>query len=169
MFARQITDDRICCVMFRTAGKRMFCALLMSGSVLLSSLAGSAKADNKSAREQLTEDAMRLLHNNCLSCHNAEKEKGGLQLTSRSALLKGGDSGSVVLPGKPDKSLIVQVLASDADPHMPPKKQLSTNQIQTMRRWVAAGAPWDDTALARAAAPRQVALEKLPDTYQPAF
>jgi mono/diheme cytochrome c family protein len=146
----------------------MFCALLVSGCVLLS-LSASAQSDSKSAREKVTEDAMRLLHNNCLSCHNAEKEKGGLQLTSRDALLKGGDNGAVVLPGKPDKSLIVQVLASDADPHMPPKKQLSTNQIQVMRRWVAGGAPWDETALARAAAPRQVAPEKSPDTYQPAF
>jgi WD40 repeat protein/mono/diheme cytochrome c family protein len=154
--------------MFRTGAQRSFCALLLAGCILLSSLLpASPKASDKQSR--LAEDAMRLLHNNCASCHNSEKQKGGLQLTSREALLKGGDSGSVATPGKPDKSLIVQVLASGADPHMPPKKQLSTNQIALMRRWIAAGAPWDDTALARAAAPREVKIESLPDSYQPIF
>jgi len=153
--------------MFRTSGKRTFCALLVTGCLLLSSLfTASARPDNHG---KLAEDTMRLLHNNCLSCHNAEKEKGGLQLTSRETLLKGGDNGAVVVPGKPDKSLIVQVLSSDADPHMPPKKQLSTNQIQLMRRWVAVGAPWDETALARAAAPRDVNVGSLPESYQPVF
>ncbi|HMJ65237.1 MAG TPA: DUF1553 domain-containing protein, partial [Candidatus Binatia bacterium] len=118
---------------------------------------------------KLTEDAMRLLHNNCFSCHNAEKHKGGLQLASRESLLKGGDNGAVAVPGKPDKSLILKVLAADADPHMPPKKQLSTNQIQLMRKWVAAGLPWDAQALAKAAAPRTVNVGELPQSYQPVF
>jgi mono/diheme cytochrome c family protein len=152
--------------MFRIGSQRILCALL-AGCILLSSLLiASANSAKPSAKAKLTDDAMRLLHNNCVSCHNAEKEKGGLQLTSREALLKGGDSGAVVVPGKPDKSLLVQALASDADPHMPPKKQLSTNQMELMRRWVAAGAPWNETALARAAAPREVKIEDLPPSYQ---
>jgi hypothetical protein len=112
---------------------------------------------------------MRLLHNNCLSCHNAEKSKGGLQLTSRETLLKGGDNGPVVAPGEPQESLILKVLAPDADPHMPPKKQLATNQIQLVRRWIVAGAPWDADAFAKAAAPRTVTLGALPESYKPAF
>jgi mono/diheme cytochrome c family protein len=92
---------------------------------------------------RLAEDAMRFLQANCLGCHNAEKHKGGLELTSRDALLKGGDGGAVILPGKPEQSALFKALAPDADPHMPPKKQLSTNQIALVRKWIAAGAPWE--------------------------
>src|SRR5688500_8227613 len=119
------------------------------------------------AAGKLAQDAMRLLHNNCLSCHNAEKHKGGLRLTSRENMLQGGDNGAAAISGKPDKSLIVKVLAPDSDPHMPPKKQLSTSQIQLVRRWIAAGAPWDKMALAQAAAPRAVSLGQLPSSWQP--
>src|SRR5436190_14528271 len=73
---------------------------------------------------QTTEGAMRLLSANCLSCHNAEKHKGGLQLLTRPDALKGGDDGPVLVPGKPNESALFKALAADADPHMPPKKQL---------------------------------------------
>ena len=49
----------------------------------------------------------------------------------------------VVVPGKPDASLLVKLLAKDADPHMPPKGQLPPDEIATLRDWVAAGAPWN--------------------------
>ncbi|MCI0746361.1 MAG: DUF1553 domain-containing protein [Verrucomicrobia subdivision 3 bacterium] len=151
----------------------MIRALLVSSCVLVLSFA--AVAAEVSARRiaksspKLAQDAMRLLHHNCLGCHNAEKSKGGLQLISRESALQGGDNGPVVVPGKPGESLLVKVLAADADPHMPPKKQLSTNQIQLVRRWIGAGAWWDATALAQADAPRSVTVEDLPDTYQPVF
>jgi mono/diheme cytochrome c family protein len=129
--------------------------------------AATARPSAPANSAAIAENAMRLLHHNCLSCHNAEKEKGGLQLTSRERALLGGDSGPALVPGKPEKSLIIKVLPADSDPHMPPKKQLSTNQIDLIRRWVQAGAPWDEAALARASAPRQVALASLPSSYQP--
>jgi len=110
---------------------------------------------------------MRLLYAHCLSCHNSEKHKGGLQLITRELALKGGEDGAVLVPGKPNESLLLKVLAADSDPHMPPKKQLSTNQIQLVRRWIAAGAPWDPAALAKASAPREVVLGPVPDSYRP--
>jgi len=112
---------------------------------------------------------MRLIYANCLSCHNSEKHKGGLELITRAAALKGGDDGPVIVPGKPDKSLILKALAPDADPHMPPKKQLTTNQIGLMRRWITAGASWDEATLTKASAPREVVLGSLPNSYQPVF
>src|SRR6188768_2838562 len=72
----------------------------------------------------LTRDAMQLLKAECFSCHNEKKQKGGLVLTSREALLKGSDSGSVVAPGDHASSLLTKAILADADPHMPPKKQL---------------------------------------------
>ncbi len=114
----------------------------------------------------LTGEAMRLLNANCLSCHNAEKHKGGLEMISREGLLKGSDSGPVLREDEPKESLLLRVLAADADPHMPPKKQLSANQIALFERWVAAGARWDAEALAKAVAPRTVKLGPLPPSYQ---
>jgi hypothetical protein len=112
--------------------------------------------------------AMRLIRANCLSCHNEEKSKGGLKLTSREAMLKGGDDGAVVVEGKPEESLLIKALAADADPHMPPKKQLSAAKIELLKDWLRAGAPWDASALAgQPSAPRPVALAPLPASYRP--
>jgi hypothetical protein len=128
-----------------------------------------ADARNSSGKATQTENAMRLLSANCLSCHNAEKHKGGLELNTHEAALKGGDGGKVLVPGKPGESPLLTALSPDADPHMPPKKQLSTNQIELMRRWIAAGAPWDRNALEKASAPRTVAIKDVPANYQPVF
>ncbi len=112
--------------------------------------------------------AMRLLKANCLSCHNDEKSKGGLKLTSREAMMKGGEDGAVVVEGKPDESLLIKALAAEADPHMPPKKQLSAAKIGLLKEWLRAGAPWDAAALAgQPSPPRAVALAPVPAAYKP--
>lgn len=148
---------------------RLLLAIFLGGGIAWG--ADAPRRNSKSTEQpdgrQTTERAMRLLSANCLSCHNAEKHKGGLQLLSRGDALKGGDGGPVLVPGKPNESALFKALAPDADPHMPPKKQLSTNQIELMRRWIAAGAPWDETALAKASASREVSLGSLPASYQP--
>ena len=112
-----------------------------------------------------TAAAMQLLKNRCFSCHNEEKAKGGLVMTTHEKLLKGGDSGAALAPGEPEKSPLITSLAPDADPHMPPKKQLSPAHIATLTAWVKAGAPWDTAALI--APPRPVTLTTLPTNYQP--
>lgn len=113
------------------------------------------------------ERSMHVLQANCLTCHSAEKHRGGLRLSSRAEALRGGDNGPVLIPGRAEKSPLWQALQAGADPHMPPKKQLAGPDIETLRRWIAAGARWDNRALARAAAPRVVNLETLPAGYQP--
>ena len=108
-----------------------------------------------------------MLKSRCFSCHNEEKAKGGLVMTSHERLIKGGDNGAVLVPGEPDKSAIITSLAEDADPHMPPKKQLAADQIAKLSSWVKAGAAWDADALI--SKPRPVTLAPLPSGYQPIF
>ena len=108
---------------------------------------------------------MQVLKSRCFSCHNEEKAKGGLVMTSHEKLLKGGDNGAAVVPGDPEKSAIITALEKDADPHMPPKKQLPAEQIAALTAWVKAGAAWDADALI--SKPRAVTLAPLPSTYQP--
>ena len=55
-----------------------------------------------------------LFKQHCLKCHGGAKQKGGLDLRSLGSTLKGGDSGSPVLPGNPDGSLIYKVLLPGA-------------------------------------------------------
>src|SRR5262245_9404652 len=98
--------------------------------VLLGSGAGTAGAappQEKQDREGLDffEKKIRpILVERCYSCHSAEAEKlkAHLLLDSRQGLLKGGDRGPAVVPGDPDRSLLVQALRQiDEDIKMPPK------------------------------------------------
>lgn len=115
-----------------------------------------------------TRNAMHLLKKECFSCHNQNKQKGGLVMTSREALLKGSDSGEVVAEGNPDGSLLAKALLADADPHMPPKKQLAEPEIELLRQWIQDGMRWDEVALAEDdAVVAKVELSRLPASYQP--
>ena len=84
-----------------------------------------------------------LLAENCYSCHSqaAEENKGGLLLDSRAEILKGGDSGEAIVPGKPADSLLIGAVKYE-DYEMPPKGQLADDQIATLEKWVTMGAPW---------------------------
>jgi len=83
-----------------------------------------------------------LLEEVCFKCHSVEKEKGELRLDSLTALLKGGENGSILTPGDPSASLMIQALAHDGELKMPPKKQLPKYDIEVLTKWVAMGAPW---------------------------
>ena len=77
--------------------------------LLAASVAGAA--DPAQNGDEFFEKEVRpLLVERCLQCHGENKTKGDLKLTSREALLKGGDRGPAVAPGKPDESLIVQAI-----------------------------------------------------------
>ncbi len=75
---------------------------------------------------------------NCLKCHGLLEQKAGLQFDSVASVLKGGKKGLVVVPGQPENSKLLRVLAPDADPHMPPKKQLGEADVAKLRAWVTA-------------------------------
>ena len=79
-----------------------------------------------------------LLDTHCAKCHGPLEQKGGLEVDTPQALLKGGDEGPVLVPGQPDQSPLYQVLAPGADPHMPPKKQLSDAERAIVRDWITA-------------------------------
>ena len=86
----------------------------------------------------------RILDDKCVSCHNPNKQKGQLLMTSLSELLKGGESGSTLVPGDPEESELIKRLhlPADDEDHMPPegKTPLNGNEIAILERWVALGA-----------------------------
>lgn len=79
----------------------------------------------------------------CYQCHSAdEKIKGGLQLDTRAGLRHGGDSGEILVPGKPDESLLWTAITwADEDYEMPPKQKLPASVIADFRKWIEMGAP----------------------------
>jgi mono/diheme cytochrome c family protein len=83
---------------------------------------------------------------NCLGCHGPDKQKAGLRLDSRSAMIEGGDSGPALKPGDPDDSRLIEVIRYGSDVQMPPKRKLSDDEIAAVTQWVRSGAPWLDAA-----------------------
>ncbi len=80
----------------------------------------------------------------CGSCHSgaAKKLKGGLLLDTPEGILKGGDSGPSIVPGKPDDSLLIKAIRyHDPELQMPPKKRLPDATVADLVKWVAMGAP----------------------------
>jgi hypothetical protein len=90
----------------------------------------------------------------CLECHNATKLKGSLSLETYATLVEGGKSGSPLVAGKPDESLLVLLPEGKQKPAMPPKsaRQPKPEETAILRAWIASGAK-DDSAAVRAAIP----------------
>ena len=117
---------------------------------LLWSLAGGARlcgAAEKPSREGLDffEKSVRpLLVARCYECHSAsaKKLKGHLRLDHREGLLQGGDTGPAVVPGSPEKSLLIKAVHyADPDLRMPPKQPLSPAEVADLETWIKMGAP----------------------------
>ncbi len=83
-----------------------------------------------------------LLAENCFKCHGPEKQKGGLRVDSLAAILKGGDSGPAVVPGRPDEGFLVDAVSYGDVYQMPPTGKLPQENVDALRTWVEHGAIW---------------------------
>ncbi len=103
----------------------------------------SAVADE---REDFFESKIRpVLMGTCFRCHSETKTSGGLRVDSRQSLLKGGDSGAAMVPGKPEESLLIRAIRRDNDvSEMPPetKDSLRPDQVADFVKWINSGAAW---------------------------
>lgn len=107
----------------------------------------SAQPGNRDedARLEFFEKKIRpLLVDNCYNCHSANtNSRGGLRVDDRNGLLVGGGRGPAVVPGHPEKSLLLQaVRKTHAEVKMPPKKELGPEQIADLTQWIKDGAAW---------------------------
>ena len=117
--------------------------ILLTGALTAST---AFSADPTKEQLEFFEKKVRpILAENCYKCHSIEqsKEKGGLTLDTRDGVLKGGDTGPAITPGKPKDSLLIAAIEyKDPDMQMPPKgEKLSDEQIATLNEWVKMGAP----------------------------
>jgi hypothetical protein len=114
--------------------------------LLLISLSQSLQADDQI---DFNADIRPILSNNCFACHGPDEahQEAGLRLDDHKAATSELDSGSIaVTPGKPDASeLIARITSEDEDLRMPPAdfgKKLTAKDIDTLRRWIEQGAPY---------------------------
>jgi mono/diheme cytochrome c family protein len=85
---------------------------------------------------------------NCYACHTASA-LSGLRVDSREALLKGGNSGPAIVPGKPEESLLIQaVQRTHTRFKMPPTAKMPDAEVASLVRWVKEGAVWPESPVA---------------------
>ena len=84
-----------------------------------------------------------LLVKHCYQCHSSDSRpaKGGLLLDSREGLLTGGDSGTAIVPGNPEESLLISSVKYQSY-EMPPDGKLSEKEVELLEQWIANNAPW---------------------------
>jgi hypothetical protein len=101
-------------------------------------------AAKMAASRELFKDKVRLfLTAQCLDCHGGAKTKSGFSLATRETLLKGGDRGPAVVPGKAAESALVRFVARTDEPHMPPKHPAPKEAVELLAKWIDLGAAYD--------------------------
>jgi predicted nucleic acid-binding Zn-ribbon protein len=79
-----------------------------------------------------------IFRNACLNCHNPDKKKAGLDLTTYAATMAGSENGPVLKPGQADASLLFKVCAQTEEPKMPPKgDKLTDAELALLKNWIA--------------------------------
>jgi hypothetical protein len=115
---------------------------VFAGVVALNSDIGFAADPPKGAKKlNYQENIQPIFREKCFACHDADKMKGGLDLTTFTKLMEGGGSGAVVKPGDPDGSRLYLTVAHKAQPFMPLKAdQMPQPAVDTIRIWIEQGA-----------------------------
>jgi cytochrome c553 len=140
---------------------------LFGSLALLTLAATSLRAQEPSRQEaaalEFFEKKVRpLLVENCFTCHSADtNSKGGLRVDDRNGLLTGGGRGPAVVPGHPEKSLMIQAVQQTGKLKMPQGKQLTESQIATLSKWIKDGAVWPRAELPGSLGAHKAKYERL--------
>jgi mono/diheme cytochrome c family protein len=136
-------------IVWTTNTQRSLAGLCVLGIVLAPAWAWQQQPSNDPpavtpSQAQFFETKIRpILAENCWKCHGEQKHKGDLRLDARSTAMTGGDSGPAIVPGHPEKSLLVKAIGyADSELKMPPAGKLTREQIADLTQWIKMGAPW---------------------------
>ena len=109
-------------------------------TLLTASLVMSTAPSRAQEKITFTDHVLPLVEQHCAKCHNPDKKKGDLDLTSYSGALKGGGSGVVIVAGNVDSSKLIKSLTHAEEPNMPPNKPpLPEKELAVFRKWIAGG------------------------------
>lgn len=118
------------------------CAITLSLALMICS---SVRGEDVKGVDYV-KDIRPILQQRCVKCHGPKKHEGGLRLDVKKLTMEGGDSGKIIITGKPAESdLIHRVTTDDQEHRMPPEgKRLTSTQVDLLKRWIADGAVWPD-------------------------
>src|SRR2546421_6248092 len=115
--------------------QRIAVLLLMCGP------SAALAADAAAPKVTYQDNILPIFRNSCLNCHNPDKKKGGLDISSYSAAMAGSDSQKVIMPGDPDGSVLYRCVMHIDEPKMPQKAdKLPQKDLDLIKRWIAQGA-----------------------------
>ena len=120
-------------------------------------------------KPEFYQDVYPFLKANCISCHNKTTTKAGLNMETPELMIKGGDSGPSIVPGKSAESLVVEASVHSPDLEMPPPNnksgavKLTNAEIAVLKTWI------DQGAKAGAQAERQVTFKALAPGIDPIY
>ena len=146
----------------RIAVRGWLTAMLLSAILIVAISAGQGLRADEPSSPNVSPSQVRFFENHvrpvlarhCYGCHGPKKQEAELRLDSRPAMLRGGESGPAIVPGKPDDSLLIEAVRHESL-EMPPTGKLPSKTIDELSRWVAMGAPW----------PASSALRHRPDAH----
>lgn len=124
------------------------CGLVYGLWVACAAAGGQRAVAAKATAPDYGRDVAPVFRKYCLGCHNSQEAQGGLVLESHSQALHGGEHGSIVVAGNPEKSRLILVLEKRIEPSMPPdgNKGPSADEIAILKAWIQAGARGPTTA-----------------------
>lgn len=134
----------------RTYRLCVLCAWLAAAAalvwLLVSATVAHAQAPAADKPISFMEHVAPILKENCFACHDAKKQKGKLDLTTFERMMKGGNQGEPIVPGKPEESNLFLFMAGKEEPIMPPKEAgglLKAEKVAVIERWIKEGAKFD--------------------------
>ena len=115
--------------------------LLRSRLAILLLLASSSTSRAADSPPTFNDNVLPIFREKCCGCHNPDKKKGGLDLTSHGQTMAGGSSGEVIAAGDADGSYLWQLASHASEPKMPPESdKIPAEMLDVIKRWIAGGA-----------------------------
>jgi Protein of unknown function (DUF1549)/Protein of unknown function (DUF1553)/Planctomycete cytochrome C/NPCBM/NEW2 domain len=118
------------------------------GLLLVPMLLPTALAQDSTTLSEIERAARTLLRDRCIECHGETTQEGGLRLDHKDALVAGGDSGKAIQLGQSSESMLISRVSAKDDSRMPPNgSPLNSDQIETLKQFIDAQAPWTNAPL----------------------
>jgi hypothetical protein len=134
--------SRVRCVTRPIHGFRIF--LLVTLAVISGDPSRAFAEVTEEQAKHFRDKVLPLLESRCFECHGDQDDiEAELRLTSRKAMLQGGESGPVIVPGDPDRSLLIQAIRYESF-QMPPRSKMPDDEIRILAEWIKEDAPWPD-------------------------
>lgn len=123
-------------------------SLPLAAISIVLAFAGPGTAIEPTAKKPVSfiNDIAPIFKESCFACHDTKKRKGKLDMTTFANLRKGGDNDDPIVPGKPDESMLIDLIAAKGSKRMPPKESgdpLPAEKVALVKRWIEQGAKLD--------------------------